>query len=508
MSQALIPIPAWEPSTASVSADVVGRQTPRPLWLAVYFPQLALSVYPETEAARPVVVIDRQGKASRVLAANAAAAGAGVEIGSGVLPALATCSGLKYRERSEARERQYLEELATWALQLTSVVSVIPYDALLLEVGGSIRLLGGLSAIKARVSDEFMGRGLAFHVSTAPTRLGSLWLARHGSGDAADEAALRKRLAALPLAVTRWPDKVLALLHELGIASLGECLRLPRDGLALRCGQRVLADLDKALGRIPDLVDRFVPTQVWSSDIDFIEGLSAASQLHAAVEQLASALGCELRRRQAQVRKVEILFRYAGARSTKHEIEMADPTHDAGRLRRLLICRIEKLDLSGSVLSMECRARLEFLSNETDGSLFDPRQKTGSMPVSELVELLRARLGRENVYGVAAVPDHRPEKAWRQEDIARADDRSMQFSAGRCARPLWLLAAPIALPGADRPQGEIAKLSLEPERIQTGWWDGNEVSRDYYVAKTVHGARWWIYRERDHGGWYLHGLFG
>ena len=43
-------------------------------------------------------------------------------------------------------------------------------------------------------------------------------------------------------------------------------------------------------------------------------------------------------------------------------------------------------------------------------------------------------------------------------------------------------------------------------RIESGWWDGNNVARDYFVARMQNEALVWIYRERG-GGWYLHGLF-
>jgi protein ImuB len=49
----------------------------------------------------------------------------------------------------------------------------------------------------------------------------------------------------------------------------------------------------------------------------------------------------------------------------------------------------------------------------------------------------------------------------------------------------------------------------EPERIETGWWDGGEIARDYYTAVDIHGVRLWVFRERaaPHG-WFLHGVFG
>jgi protein ImuB len=48
-----------------------------------------------------------------------------------------------------------------------------------------------------------------------------------------------------------------------------------------------------------------------------------------------------------------------------------------------------------------------------------------------------------------------------------------------------------------------------PERIESGWWDGGDTRRDYYVADTAAGQRLWLYRDlRDGSGPFVHGLFG
>jgi len=50
-----------------------------------------------------------------------------------------------------------------------------------------------------------------------------------------------------------------------------------------------------------------------------------------------------------------------------------------------------------------------------------------------------------------------------------------------------------------------------PERIESGWWDGGDVRRDYFVARTPDAETVWIYRDHrygtDDGEWFLHGLF-
>jgi protein ImuB len=79
-------------------------------------------------------------------------------------------------------------------------------------------------------------------------------------------------------------------------------------------------------------------------------------------------------------------------------------------------------------------------------------------------------------------------------------------------RPAWLLAEPQPLEGDEQPRYE-GPLEIEegPERIESGWWDGGDVRRDYFVAASPTGELAWIYRDHrygvDDGEWFLHGVF-
>jgi protein ImuB len=77
-------------------------------------------------------------------------------------------------------------------------------------------------------------------------------------------------------------------------------------------------------------------------------------------------------------------------------------------------------------------------------------------------------------------------------------------------RPLWLVNPPEALREArGRPQraGPLTLLA-GPERIESGWWDGGDMRRDYFVALDNAGCWLWIFRDpRPPGGWFLHGWF-
>ena len=90
-------------------------------------------------------------------------------------------------------------------------------------------------------------------------------------------------------------------------------------------------------------------------------------------------------------------------------------------------------------------------------------------------------------------------------------------------RPLWLLPQPQPLAEinaqphwraiAGAATGDTAgmrplALLCGPERIESGWWDDDDIARDYFVAQAADQSLLWIYRERrGPGGWFLHGLF-
>lgn len=112
--------------------------------------------------------------------------------------------------------------------------------------------------------------------------------------------------------------------------------------------------------------------------------------------------------------------------------------------------------------------------------------------------------------GVLAVVDHRP----RQHLVAASPAAfalgvepgagKYDTTRGHPPRPAWLLPEP-------RPLASIRALELlcGPERIASGWWDGKDVCRDYFIARTPDAAMWWIFRRLDQSqGWFLHGYFG
>jgi protein ImuB len=46
-----------------------------------------------------------------------------------------------------------------------------------------------------------------------------------------------------------------------------------------------------------------------------------------------------------------------------------------------------------------------------------------------------------------------------------------------------------------------------PERMETAWWQGPCVRRDYYRVHCVSGGRLWLFHDLRRQSWWLHGEF-
>jgi protein ImuB len=284
-------------------------------------------------------------------------------------------------------------------------------------------------------------------------------------------------------------------LRSLGISTIGELLQLPRDGLAKRCGEELLEKLDQALGALPEPrvffapPARFCATLELPGEVVHAEGvLFAARRLLAQLEGLLSA-------RQAGVRRFTLTLIHRKKKFTEVEINLASPAREVERLARLLRERLAKLSPREGVEAIRLEAADFIPLHERTAGMFGDAQAEDE-DWAKLVERLRLRLGSEAIHGLTPQPDHRPEYAWRSVEPGEWDPREFRQPG---PRPLWLLERPRRLAEID------FELLAGPERIECGWWDGDEAKRDYFIARS-HDSSWvWVYRENN--DWFMHGIF-
>ena len=431
----------------------------------------------------------------------------GLRPGMTLAAASALLPHLRVARRDPEKEAAALLGVAAWAGQFTPNVALEPPATALMEISASLKLFKGLAALLQAQRTGLAQMGHAARLACAPTAKAASLLARAGREISVDDTRLEATLAALPITLLDCAQESLDALSNIGVRTIGELLALPRDGLASRFGRSLPEELDRLTGRIPDPRDWHVPPARFKAGIDLPAEVADAGMLLFAANRLILQLSGYLAGRSAGVQGFTVKLRHAEQRSTAIVIGLASPSRNAEHLMRLLRERLERTPLAEPARALLLEAdEIRPLPPETLSLFHDATQAAGDR--QRLLDTLRARLGNESVAGLAIKAEYRPEQASvAGEPGAKISGPAFaQFSA----RPLWLLPEPKALPEIDAaPQyrGPL-KLLSGPERIESGWWDGKDVKRDYFVARTAADALVWIYRERQaEGRWYLHGLF-
>jgi protein ImuB len=326
------------------------------------------------------------------------------------------------------------------------------------------------------------------------------------------------------------------------VQRLAELAALPRSGLARRFGAALLEELDRLHGRRPDPRLPLQLPPAFDSTLELQARADTTAQVLAGAQVLLGRLLAWAQGRQVRLCAFELHMRHdrhRGSRppATVLRIELAEPSVDPAHLQLLLRERLGRCVLAAPTLMLALHCHEVTAGPPPNAELFPTRQGA-DLGLVQLLERLRARLGDAAVHRLLPLADHRPERAQCVVPARGAVQPPLTGASAAPAvagalpahlplsRPAWLLAQPLPLHVAvherlPRYRGRVLQLLSGPERIETGWWDGQPVARDYYVAADEDGTLLWIWRERlpvaggEGGGrgtaasrpWFLHGLF-
>ena len=537
------------------------------LWVALHLPALSLESWALTRAAvdanRPGVLLHEH----QVVQADAAALALGVRPGMRRATALALAPDLLLGAADAQRDARALRAVAHVALGFSPSVTWAPpavpgssraaaaataagghggpvilpaptpaQVGVRLEVQSCLRYFGGLPALLARLREALAPLGHRVQIATASTALGAALLAGWRDDLAlgphsTDREALQPLLDAVPLPLLGAGAAQDEALAGMGLHTLADVRRLPRDGLARRFGADLLPRIDRARGHAPEAHAWLTLPPRFATRLELMFRADTTDQVLAGARVLLARLVAWAQASQSSIARFTLVMHHG----PRHRSDSSTPTHtplliaparpaaDAGHLMGLLVERLGRLPLPAPVLELSLRCEHIVATAPPDGELFasPASQQEG---LARLVERLQARLGAGQVQCLAPVADHRPERStrWRSADPARlgaatADAAAISLGTHSLgAQPLWLLPQPQPLSEHARQpclDGQPLHLLAGPERLETGWWDADGLAlRDYFIAQAASGALVWVYRDRLPGdaagpGWFLQGLF-
>ena len=431
-------------------------------------------------------------------------------------------------------------------------------DFLLLDIAGLGHLFGSEAGLAHRVMAAFQRRSYYPSVAIASS-IGAAWaLARYG---AFHRPALprcqvwypeqeSRQLGALPLEALRAPAEAVQSLQRLGLSRVAQLEQLPRNSLRSRFGPELLLRLEQLRGEAPETLAPYQPpasfNAVWVCD----PPTSRRDNLEQALLRLTEHVASLLYRSDQGAIRLQCVIRRRDEPAIEMQVELFQPTCSGEHLYDLLRMQLEQTQMSGAATRIELNAALAAPLKVRQEELFQDGSRQRTRQFSMLLNRLSVRLGGQCVLQPRRTADPQPERSCvleaahsgvrarrkrkasgkaRQQDreidspeinsSERGLPRGQRQRLGAAHRPLTLYEPPrriettAVIPDGppirfeDRRRLHRVAKHWGPERIETGWWRGPSVRRDYYRVETEEGRRYWLFRELSEDRWFLHGVF-
>jgi protein ImuB len=317
------------------------------------------------------------------------------------------------------------------------------------------------------------------------------------------------------------PTKTVDTLHELDLRRIEQLLALPRKSLPSRFGKELLKRLDQALGLADELIVHERPPEPVEAEQSFEIPLTDDKVVETVFGELISQLTVQLQQQSLGAQRVQCCVQ--GERDlTRFSVGFVRPSASTERLRELIELQLEQQELPAEVSGIHLRAGELRPLGARQRLFFDDEADTAELAV--LLERIAGRLGEDAALWPLLQQEHQPERAihWRSALADRPSATAAPTTDPGSfpkSRPLFLQPQPVPVQAVSMiPQGPPIQFQWDgveyavawcrgPERIETGWWRERHVCRDYYLVETSEGRRFWLFRERNSGAWFLHGEF-
>jgi len=510
----------------------------------------------DSVAEAPLVLARATGASQVVECVCPRAEALGIRVGLTVGQACAIAPQLQVRPHGPQRDRAVLRRLARWVWRFSPQVEPVEPQALLVDITGCQRLFGGEEAL-ARQAVTGLAR-LGFHARAAVAdTVGAAWaLAVAGPEPLCvlPPGETTAGLAPLPPYALRIDPRVAERLDAVGVRTLGDLFMLPRSSLPARFGSELVRRLQQALGEVPETIASFIPAQTPAAARRFESPVSDAATIrHVACELLADVFAQVLAQDHA-LRRLECVLCYEDVPPRVLSVGLAQASRRREHVQRLLLQRLEAVDLGMGVTALRLLARHTTRYRGGQGELFEPRTPGDDEELASLIDRIANRLGYEQVLRPQLVDDHQPEMACRYVSVAQVGLETGKSASSPASGEKMPSPAEFGLPTIDAPSAGAAASTLPgqpvrpprptqlldrpmpirvialvpdgpptwlswrgrdyvilhaagPERLETAWWRGADLRRDYFRVTAESGEQFWIFHDAVQRRWYLHGVF-
>lgn len=359
----------------------------------------------------------------------------------------------------------------------------------------------------------------------------------------------------LPVSALRLNTWTTTTLHQLGISTVGQLLKLPRQDLSARFGPEIYRRVDQMTGKIPEPIIARHPQPKFYAEQLIEHPTSHMETIEVILERLVTKICSEMAAAQQGALQWIIRMYFQDQKlPLKLYVNLFQPTTTTNHVLQLAKMQLENLQQGQTYHTKSKHKRSAksstspfaepvqeitisvtscVLLTQRQRQLFDENPRLDRQELAHLINRLSGRLGRQNVVYPALVSGAQPEYAFRMKPLVNPYSRGPRRTANTqkthalshtMARPIKVFQPPIALETVSvtdnktnihRPPALLTIAGDQhnvinqwgPERIETGWWRGPTTRRDYWRVEIDSHQQFWIYRDLRKRTWFLQGEF-
>ena len=433
-------------------------------------------------------------------------------------------------------------------------------DTLFCDLSGVIHLFHNEAGLLAAIHRCLTRLGYSGKLAIADNAAAAWAHAHYNRTADVISSDLVNDLTSLSVCGLRIESETKYTLDRLGIETIGALLRLPRAGLARRLGPALVDRLAEITGEFEVPLDAFHAQPDYRGMHELEYATDDLEIITDRISRLLDEITARLSSGGHGVLRLACTLDQTECQAQTTTIGLFAPSQDASHLTGLVTSSIESLRVAAPVCRititvLQCeRMRIQQQPLFADGESMLEGDRVADRSLTRLIDSLSGRLGRDAVLGVRLSSNPLPERAYRTfsltdyrtrrrfRSLSKQKQASVQSELGDATgfhaqsfhapargdarrRPLKLLRSPIRLtltgpicgkrdrysqtPPSFKVDRQVHRVVRHwgPERIETGWWEGPTVRRDYYRIETDRGSLWWVFQDLKTGRWFLHGRF-
>ncbi|MEW6984277.1 DNA polymerase Y family protein [Colwelliaceae bacterium 6471] len=464
------------------------------LWLYLHFPALQLDSLYATHEQHALVIVD--GHKNTIVQHNQTAHKHGIKNGMGLGTAASLCHDLQVHPYKIAIEKEKLAETAHWLYSVTADISLFEPNGILLKVSNMLSLYKNLEHYWQTLHSHLSLLALKYNFATGYSPLAARLLAKVGVNQIiSNQENLVEHLHQQSLCHTELSVATIEKLRRVGITTISALLNITLTDLAKRFDLELVNYVGRLTGQLKHPLNFYRPSEAFKHRLELLFEIDNLQWLAKPLSILLTKLEYFLKKRNLITHEITLLLHQRDHGDLELTIHSAQGEYQSQKWLTLSQLTVESIKLLAPVQSITLLVKHSMPLNPLVEDLFSTAK--GVYSPEELVSVLQAKLGKQAVQGMHLTEDPRPE---------RSTEICLPLShTSYCQHQAYKLRPSLLLPRPQRLTEQVA-IMQGPERLATGWWDGNPMARDYFIAQTPNGRWLWIYRTAEKQ-WFLHGIF-